>query len=46
MLRAIENNYKVAMVNSIFITKSVDTQKDLDDAIELMHNDKVKEHYI
>ena len=46
MLRAIENNYKVAMVNSIFITKSVDTQKDLDDAIELMHNDRVKEHYI
>tara|TARA_A100001035_G_C27664493_1_gene445380 strand:+ start:44 stop:805 length:762 start_codon:yes stop_codon:yes gene_type:complete len=46
MLRAIENNYKVAMVNSIFITKSVDTQKDLDDAIELMHNDKVKEHYL
>ena len=45
MLRAIENNYKVAMVNSTFVTKSVDTQEDLDEAIELMKYDKVKSYY-
>ena len=45
MLRAIENNYKVAMVNSTFITKSVDTQEDLDEAIKLMEYDKVKDGY-
>ena len=46
MLRAIENNYKVAMVNSTYVTKSVDTQADLNEAIDLMRSDKVKDDYI
>ncbi len=46
MLRAIENNYKVAMVISEFNTKSVDTQEDLDEAISIMNSDKIKEKYI
>jgi 3-deoxy-manno-octulosonate cytidylyltransferase (CMP-KDO synthetase) len=46
MLRAIENNYKVAMVISEFNTKSVDTQEDLDEAISIMNSDKIKENYM
>ena len=45
MLRAIENNFKVAMVLSEYETKSVDTQEDLDQAIKLMINDKIKYKY-
>lgn len=45
MLRAIENNYKVAMVLSKYKTKSVDTQEDLNDAIIMMKDDKVMLNY-
>lgn len=45
MLRAIENNYKVAMVLSKYKTKSVDTQSDLNEAILMMQNDKVMLKY-
>lgn len=45
MLRAIENNYKVAMVFSKYRTKSVDTQADLNDAITMMRDDKVMLNY-
>tara|TARA_Y100000589_G_scaffold98220_1_gene92908 strand:- start:18069 stop:18833 length:765 start_codon:yes stop_codon:yes gene_type:complete len=46
MLRAIEHGYKVAMVLSKHQTKSVDTQDDLNDAIGLMENDKIKNVYL
>ena len=46
MLRAIEHNYKVAMVKSDFQTKSVDTQEDLDEAKLLMDIDTIKDKYI
>ena len=46
MLRAIEHNYKVAMVISDFQTKSVDTQEDLEEARKLMSLDTIKEKYI
>ena len=46
MLRAIENNFKVAMVISEFNTKSVDTQEDLDEAISIMNSDQIKNRYI
>ena len=45
MLRAIENNFKVAMVISEFNTKSVDTQEDLDEAISIMNFDQIKNRY-
>ena len=45
MLRAIEHGYKVRIVKTDFITKSVDTEKDRIDVEELMKKDPIFDCY-
>jgi 3-deoxy-manno-octulosonate cytidylyltransferase (CMP-KDO synthetase) len=46
MIRAIQHGYKVRMVESNFVTKSVDTDADKRIAEEIMKNDKLTEKYM
>ena len=45
MMRILENGGKVRMVNTEFITKSVDTQEDLNLVSEMMKNDELYKIY-
>jgi len=46
MMRIIENDIKIKMINTKYETKAVDTKEDLDIVIAMMHNDKLIERYI
>lgn len=46
MLRAIEHGYKVRIVKTNFLTKSVDTEKDRKDVEKLMKKDQIFNKYI
>jgi len=45
MLRILENKMKVQMVNTNFVTKSVDTQSDLNKVSEMMKDDEIFNTY-
>ena len=45
MMRIIENGMKVKMVPTIYVTKAVDTQEDLDRVCEMMMGDKLYKDY-
>ena len=45
MIRALQHGYKVRMVPSPYLSKSVDTDDDRKMVIELMKNDRIYKEY-
>ena len=45
MIRALQHNYKVRMVPSPYISKSVDTEQDRIEVEKIMKNDKIYQRY-
>lgn len=45
MMRIIENGMKVKMIPTVFETKAVDTQEDLNRVVEMMKKDKLLQEY-
>jgi 3-deoxy-manno-octulosonate cytidylyltransferase (CMP-KDO synthetase) len=46
MMRILENGKNVRMIPTKYISKSVDTQEDLDSVLEIMKSDELKKNYL